>query len=241
MPALARDQRNAQSSAGADAEFSSLAMPLPQQGDEGRGPAGRANEAALRSAIAHVFNAYGFFTADDTQAPGQADDPPNAGIEGDVPGSPSPGLPAGEEGPGELAHRPQSSPAPQASERSFAVHAGDRPPPPGPAGPGRGEGVGRADPFLRALQNRFEHAQLPDKANAKAVANRAAHAGQRDRVTLKIAENTVELIGRMTNLEDSEKQRLLDEIDSLLAAHGLSLDSATLNGETLGQTLGRTG
>jgi len=94
------------------------------------------------------------------------------------------------------------------------------------------------DPHLRAIENRFANEpQLPEAASPSATAKRETHSEQRDKVTFKIAEHSVELIARLSNLSDDEKQRLYDEIESLLAAHGMSLANATVNGEPFSHAL----
>ena len=220
----------------ADPGFTAL---VPTPGEAAAAGSTRTEEAALRSALAHIFNAYGFFPAPEAAAPGAAaatsDDMGPAAQSEPAPGEPpvmdSPPQAGSEHGPG---------PAPQASPRAVAVHAAGPRPAPEPGAGRPADSARPVEPHLRAIQNRLENEPaLPEQASAKAADKRAAHAEQRDRVTLKIAEHSVELIARLSNLSDEEKQRLFDEIDSLLAAHGLSLAGATVNGEPFSQALGR--
>lgn len=237
-PGPARDPRAAVATSN-DAEpgFEMLVAPsgdLP--GDAASAGSARADEAALRSAIAHVFNAYGFFSTDAGETTDTGVSQATASTAGDEidvgeTDSPEPQPPVAD---GSHPTPPDFSLPPQASARAVAVHAGSLPP--GPAGKGHATDSQPVDPFLRALENRLANApELPEQASTRATAKREAHAEQRDRVTLKIAEHSADLIARLSNLSDEEKQRLFDEIDSLLAAHGLSLASATLNGEPFSQ------
>jgi len=242
-PGLSRDPRSAgPSSKDSDSAFQAL-VAASDDGAADPQPSGstRTDAVALRAAIAHVFNAYGFFSADECQ-PWEAGEPSSSGETGKV--ATQAGAPA-------LADPSDNStnPAPhplgpgfalpqQPSSRAVPVHEGDVPVRPTHEAPASDSRLG--DQFLRSLENRLENEpQRADPASEKASARRSAQAEQRDRLTLKIAEHGIELVGRLSNLSEEEKQRLIDEINSLLAAHGLPLASATLNGEAISQAVER--
>lgn len=54
-----------------------------------------------------------------------------------------------------------------------------------------------------------------------------------DRLVFVIGAETMVLSGRLSNLADDERQRLLDALDAVLEAHGLRLADATLNGRSI--------
>jgi len=239
-PGLSRDPR---ASAPTSKNGDPFAPPgLPAQSDPASASSMRAEEASLRSALAHVFNAYGFFSTDQNDSTGPSQPQPASAttsaadeLEDDQPPADLP--PA--EPPHQHTRGPEALPA-QASDRAKAVLAEHAASSPGPIG-GADEPTEHSrpvDPHLRAIENRFANEpQLPEAASPSATAKRETHSEQRDKVTFKIAEHSVELIARLSNLSDDEKQRLYDEIESLLAAHGMSLANATVNGEPFSHAL----
>lgn len=244
VPSVSRDTRALVStSKDSDPQFASLALSssdLPP--DSGWAGSMRTSETAVRSAIAHVFNAYGFFAADRSPTSDQTEfrQTPALASAGAHSGKMQTAAANRESADisGQHLAALDSASAPQASSRASAAHdnafrAGRE-----PIAKGTTESVRPGDAHLRSIENRLaSERQLPDQASAKASPNREVQAEQRDRVTLKIAEHTVELVARLSNLSEEEKERLLGEIDSLLAEHGLSLATATLNGEPLTQAL----
>jgi hypothetical protein len=190
----------------------------------------------LQTEAAHIFNAFGFFSADQLNQRAVIDGAvplPNdtemyePGAHHSVPSPRSTPTDATCEGKSDTAIIPSAFPpalGKLAAHQSQSVRQPD-----GPKGPSPDRAS--IDPFLQAIENRLENEpEHTEQARGSSSKNFEQLAEQRDRVTLKIAEHTVELIGRLQNLSEEEKQRLFDALDELLATHGLTLGSATLNG-----------
>jgi hypothetical protein len=186
-----------------------------------------------------VFNAYGFFAADQDQTSDATECQQTLGTAPAAAHSEAQGSAAVESDTAYVSgerRAPADSVTALPDTPDIAVPHSDVPAASEPATRTVNEGLRSVDAHLRAIENRLgNEPQVPDGASTKASANRLAHAEQRDRLTLKIAEHSVELIARLSNLSEDEKERLFGEIDSLLVEHGLSLTTATLNGEPLAQ------
>ena len=238
MPAQSRDPRN--SPMRSDPGYAALAKPSADLTGKALPASPKPGEAAaLRSAIAHIFNAFGFFPADG-ENPSPMHTTAAVTVAGDqaVESHRTVADKAVLEAPLQPGQAPATLPR-VALARAEAAHGRGAHPAPH-ATTNLPSEANTTDPFLRAIENRLTNEpELPEQANAKAAERREAQTARRDRVTLKIAEHSVELIARLSDLSEEDRQRLLDEVDCMLAEHGLSLASATLNGEPFSQVVGR--
>lgn len=215
--------------------------------------------SALALAVAHVFNAFGFFPAGAagpsgppaariSPASAQAVDEPepeHAATRSTVPSaaaSRNPDLAAAGAEPaakGEISVNVDPGLPAAAGELRAEAHF------PGPGTAPRKAPVERlAAPRAQASGEGLPVAGRPAERSQDApVAGRRGLSGTRpvlqhseasaERLVFRIAEHCVELAGRLPGLSDDERQRLMDALADVLRGHGLSLASATLNGRPL--------
>ena len=215
----------------------SAAPPLAPltSGESGRNP------AALSTALAELFNAHGFFTAEPESGVGkwlgqlperQCSNPQATSLTGNTCREPMAGEPRGRE---------------RAADPIHPFAAREAPP---LASPGAGQRSDRAAPLSVARAHAAPNAAIirgirepvgADGAGPEpALGNsQLRHPSGRpsnhssDRILFRIGDAAVDLFGRLEGLSEDEEERLFADLSALLAEHGLGLGSATINGTML--------
>ncbi|HKC03558.1 MAG TPA: hypothetical protein VKC17_09675 [Sphingomicrobium sp.] len=187
----------------------------------------------LKSALAHVFNAFGFF-------PAESDQSAPAVVEAESPAAPTSGVvPAPAKTPDD----------PAGSDPRQAIDAA-RPGSAGPTVPDNGDrrvdrhsavratiALGREPRAVPAPVSRGDVADLHRAEPSRdrpglEVSRPGAKVGpeQQDQIRFKIGDCVVDLLARLHDLSDDEETRLIAELQAVLEEHGFSLASATING-----------
>jgi hypothetical protein len=223
--------------------------------DQGCGAAGRED---FKADVAHVFNAFGFFSDDPAQRAAH-----QSGIHASIAASSDPPpkhLPSAGENPalGPAAVGPVAATArvrgvapapvggidaqrdgsgPEAIAERLAIDAAGSglpaaavhtPRPPSTRSAGAHVLPGTVIGFASRIAPRNGES---DVRNAPAgYARRSPDAPSGDRLSLRIAANSAELVGRLAGLGEDDERRLVEALAELLARHGLTLRAAIFNG-----------
>lgn len=251
----------------AEPDFATLLGRSLEDGRDSGLPSGK--DATVAAAIAHVFNAFGFFpasTGEGTRVPSEekaalesAQQPAASSMANILPQNLRPEGPTDQLAPIASAEGVPVSPSAPAASLPAGI---SEPSPDGESLPGKQ----LIDSHLGKVRSRMNEISVPgvkdlvrqerpSRPNAGLEPRRtsegetnevetgpdvpaprdpASHVhNQRDRLVFRIGAHLVELIARLEGLSEEDEQRLIDALNDILEAHGLSLGPATLNGQPI--------